>query len=274
MGAAVVTGAGRGLGLEIARRLAARGYAVNVTDVDPAAAEAAADAIGAGAWATTLDVRDAAACDEAARAAAERSRSLDVWVNNAGILVTGHSWEHDESTRRAVLDVNAHGTINGTLAALDLMRPAGRGRVINVISLAGLVAAPGETLYGASKHAAIAFTIGTLWDLRRAGEGGIEISAVCPDGFWSPMLGDKLDDPDAALSFAGHFMSPAEVAERAVGLLDRPRALLTVPRRRALFIRFADLFPGLALRMLPLLLADARRKQKRWKKRIEAGKGP
>ena len=274
MGAAVVTGAGRGLGLEIARRLAARGLEVNVTDVDGDAASAAAAQLGGSAWGAQLDVRDAAACRRIAADAAERCGSLDVWVNNAGILVTGLSWEHDEDMRRAVVDVNAHGTFNGTLAALDLMRPADRGHVINIISLAGLVAAPGETLYGASKHAAIAFTIGTLADLRRSGTKGVWLSAVCPDGVWTPMLYDKLDDPDAAVSFSGHFMRPETVAERTVALLDRPRALLTIPRRRAAFLRVADMLPGFATRMLPLVLADARRRQRRWKKRIEAGRGP
>jgi NAD(P)-dependent dehydrogenase (short-subunit alcohol dehydrogenase family) len=271
---AVVTGAGRGLGLEIARRLAARGLAVNVTDVDRDAARAAAEQLGDPAWATELDVRDAQACRAIARETAERAGSLDVWVNNAGILVTGFVWDHDEALRRTVIEVNALGTFNGTDAALELMRPAGRGHVINIISLAGLVAAPGEALYAASKHAAIAYTLGALNDLRRSGERSVQVSAVCPDGIWTPMLQDKLDDPAAAVSFAGHFMRPETVADAAVGLLDRPRALLTIPRRRAIFIRFADLFPGLSNRLLPLVLADARRKQRRWKQRIESGRGP
>jgi NAD(P)-dependent dehydrogenase (short-subunit alcohol dehydrogenase family) len=274
MGAAVVTGAGRGLGLEIARRLAARGLAVHLTDVDGEAVRKAASEIGGEAWAGELDVRDAAACRSVAAAAAQRAGTLDVWVNNAGILATGFAWEHDDELRRTVMDVNALGTFNGTLAALELMRPSGRGHVINIISLAGIVAAPGETLYGASKHAAIAFTIGTLADLRRSGMKGIELSAVCPDGIWTPMLYDKLDDPDAAVSFSGHFMRPETVAERTVALLDKPRVVLTIPRRRAVMLRFADLAPGLANRMLPVVLADARRRQRRWKKRIESGRGP
>jgi NAD(P)-dependent dehydrogenase (short-subunit alcohol dehydrogenase family) len=274
MGAAVVTGAGRGLGLEIARRLAARGLAVNVTDVDGEAARGAAAELGGKAWASELDVRDAAACRAVAAAAAERCGALDVWVNNAGILPTGVSWEHDDELRRLTMEVNALGTFNGTLAALELMRPADRGHVINIISLAGIVAAPGETLYGASKHAAIAFTIGTLADLRRSGFSGIELSAVCPDGIWTPMLYDKLDDPDAAVSFSGHFMRPETVAERAVSLLDRPRVVLTIPRRRAALLRLVDMFPGLAMRLTPMVLADARRRQRRWKRRIESGHGP
>lgn len=274
MTGAVVTGGASGLGREIARGLAGRGLEVNIADVDAEAAEHAAAEIGAGAWATQLDVRNAEACRAVARETAERAGSLGVWVNNAGILVSGFAWEHDDETRRRVMEVNAFGTFNGTAAALELMRPAARGHLINVISLAGLVAAPGEALYGASKHAAIAFTIGTLFDLRRAGSKGIRVSAVCPDGFWSPMLYDRLDDPDAALSFAGHFMRPETVAERVVGVLDRPRPLLVIPRRRGVFIRFVDTFPGFAVRLLPVVLADARRKQRRWKRRIAAGRLP
>ena len=273
MGAALVTGAGRGLGRAIARRLAARGLAVHLTDVDRDAAAAAAAEIGGDAFASALDVRDPEACAAAASVTAERG-GLDVWVNNAGILATGLTWEQEPELRRTMLDVNAHGTMNGTVAALDPMRRAGRGHIINIVSLAGLVAAPGEALYGASKHAAIAFTIGTLADLRRTGQRDIRISAVCPDGIWSPMLEDKLDDPDAAPSFSGRLLSPDHVAAQTVALLDRPRVVLTIPRWRGAFVRLFDAFPGLAARMVPMVMADARRRQARWKRRIEAGETP
>ena len=92
-------------------------------------------------------MRDAEACRAAAALTVERGGSLDVWVNNAGVLVTGHVWEHDPETRRALFEVNTLGTINGTLAALEPMRAAGRGHVVNVVSLAGLGAPPGEALY-------------------------------------------------------------------------------------------------------------------------------
>ena len=127
MSAAVVTGAGRGLGLELARALSARGLAVNVTDIVAAAADSAAEEIGGGAWGSTLDVRDAEACRAIAREAASRGGALDVWVNNAGVLVTGHVWDHDPELRRTLFEVNALGTINGTLAALELVRPRGAG---------------------------------------------------------------------------------------------------------------------------------------------------
>jgi NAD(P)-dependent dehydrogenase (short-subunit alcohol dehydrogenase family) len=274
MPTAVVTGAGRGLGRAIAEALAARGLTLHVTDVDEDAAEAVAAELGGGAFFSPLDVREEKACRKVAGATVERAGSLDVWVNNAGILITGLAWEHDEETRRLMLEVNAAGTMNGTIAALEPMLAAGSGHVINVISLAGLIAAPGEVAYSASKHAAMAFTLGTQLDLRRSGIEGIHISAVCPDGIWTPMLADKLDDPDAASSFSGTLLTAEQVAPRIAGLLDRPRPVLTIPRWRGPFLRFFDAYPSLALRMLPMLMRDAQRRQRRYKRRIQAGRFP
>ncbi len=268
MRGAVVTGAGRGLGREIARRLHARGLAVHVTDVDAAAAAAVAAELGGGAWSSALDVGDAAACRAAAAATAERAGELAVWVNNAGVLRTGRAWDHSDAERDLMLRVNAAGLMHGTLAALERMRPAGRGHVINVVSLAGIVAAPGEAVYAASKHAAMAFTLGTQFDLRRSGIRDVHVSAVCPDGIWTPMLYDKLDDPEAAVSFSGVLLEPGVVADAAVGLLDRPRPVLVLPRWRGPVLRLFDATPRLGLRLLPLVLADARRKQRRHARRL------
>jgi NAD(P)-dependent dehydrogenase (short-subunit alcohol dehydrogenase family) len=276
MPVAVVTGAGGGLGRAIALDLASRGYLIQATDVDAAAAAETAAQIGAGASSAELDVTDGEACRALAVAAAAATRSgrLDLWVNNAGVLITGPSWQQDEATRRTMLDVNALGTMNGTVAALEKMLPTGNGHVINVISLAGLVAAPGEVNYSASKHAAMAFTLGTLFDLRRSGIEGIEISAVCPDGIWTPMLADKLDDPAAAGSFSGELLTPERVATEVGKLTERPRPLLVLPRWRGPLLRLFDLFPRFALRLLPLVMRDAQRRQRRYKRLIEAGKWP
>lgn len=274
MRTAVVTGAGGGLGRAIAVELAGRGYAVWATDVDAAAAADTAAEIGGGARAASLDVRDEAACRELAAAVADAGGSLDLWVNNAGVLATGLSWEQDEATRGAMLSINAAGAMNGTVAALERMVPAGRGHVVNVISLAGIVAAPGEVAYAASKHAAMAFTLGTLFDLRRAGHRGIDVSAVCPDGIWTPMLADKLDDPDAAGSFSGHLLTPEKVASAVGKLTERPRPILVLPRWRGPLLRIFDLFPRLGLRLLPAVMWDAKRRQRRYKKLIESGRWP
>jgi NAD(P)-dependent dehydrogenase (short-subunit alcohol dehydrogenase family) len=275
---AVVTGAGGGLGRAIAAELARRGYAVRVTDVDPeAAARSATEIVESGvpgsASGSALDVRDEAACRALAGELAAAG-GLELWVNNAGVLTTGLSWEQDEPTRARILAINAAGTMNGTVAALERMVPAGRGHVVNVVSLAGIVAAPGEVAYSASKHAAMAFTLGTLFDLRRAGHKGIELSAVCPDGIWTPMLEDKLDDPDAAGSFSGQLLTPERVAAEVGKLTEKPRPILVIPRWRGPMLRVFDLFPRLGLRLIPLVMWDARRKQQGYKRKIESGNWP
>lgn len=274
MRTAVVTGAGGGLGRAIALELGRRGFAVWASDVDAEAAAATAAAIVPTGRAATLDVRDDAACRKLAAEVAAAGGSLDLWVNNAGVLRTGFAWEQDADTREALLSINATGTFNGTVAALERMVPVGAGQVINVISLAGIVAAPGEVAYAASKHAAMAFTLGTLFDLRRAGHRRIQVSAVCPDGIWTPMLEDRLDDPDAAGSFSGQLLTPDQVAREVGKLTERPRPLIVIPRWRGPLLRLFDLFPSLGLRLLPAVMWDARRRQRHYKKLIQSGKWP
>jgi NAD(P)-dependent dehydrogenase (short-subunit alcohol dehydrogenase family) len=258
---AVVTGAGRGLGRQIARLLVERGHSVLVTDVDEPSAQAAADEIGGVPFA--LDVRDDTQVRAARDAIVARAGRLDVWVNNAGVLVSGPAWEQDEATRRLMVEVNALGTINGTVAAIDAMRGTGGGHVVNVVSLAGLTAVAGEAVYAASKHAAIGFSLSTMADLRIAGVSDIAVSCVCPDGIWTPMLHDKLDDPGSALSFSGKLLQPEEVVDAVRKVLDSPRLVTTVPAWRGLQARFADALPGLGLRAVPLVVARGRRNQRR-----------
>jgi len=218
-------------------------------------------------------VRDEGACRVLADSVAAEG-SLDLWVNNAGVFFSGLPWEQGSELRQTMFEVNVNGLINGTLAALAPMMVAERGHIVNVVSLAGIVAAPGEVAYSASKHAAMAFTIGTMFDLRRSGIRGIDVSAVCPDGIWTPMLEDKIDDPHSAGSFSGQLQTPERVAAAIGKLTERPRPVLIIPRWRGPQLRFFALFPRLGARLVPLVMWDARRRQRRYKKLIEAGKWP
>ena len=261
-GGAVVTGAGRGLGRQIAELLANRGYKVLVTDVDEATAQAAAREIGRGATALAVDVRDPAQVESARDAIVAAAGRLDVWVNNAGVLLTGPAWEQTPDQRRLMIEVNAIGTMNGTIAALEAMRGTG-GHVVNIVSLAGLSAVPGEAVYAASKHAALGFSLSTLQDLRLAGVKDIDISCVCPDGIWTPMLYDKLDDPSSALSFSGKLLQPEEVVAAVGRVLDKPRLVTAVPGWRGWLVRFGDTFPSVALALIPSIVAQGRRSQRK-----------
>ncbi|MFR9779733.1 SDR family NAD(P)-dependent oxidoreductase [Micromonospora sp. MS34] len=264
-GAAVVTGAAGGLGRAIAAALHADGWRVLLTDVDAEAVATTAAPLGG--WSRPFDVRDEAACAEVAAAAAGADGGLGLWVNNAGILATGPAWTHDAATRRRLVEVNALGAMNGTLAALAVMRRQGHGHVLNIVSLAGLIAAPGETVYAASKHALLAFSLGTLTDLRMAGVQGVHVSCLCPDGIWTPMLHDKLDDPGALASFTGTLLTPEQVAARAVRLARRPRPVVTLPRWRGAQVRLLDTFPRLALALTPVVRAAGRAGQRRQARR-------
>jgi short-subunit dehydrogenase len=261
---AVVTGAAGGLGHAIAAALHADGWSVLLTDLDPAAVAAAAAPLGG--WSAALDVRDEDACAAVAARAADRS-DLALWVNNAGVLITGPSWEHDGPTRRRMFDVNTLGAMNGTLAALAVMRGQGHGHVLNVVSLAGLIAAPGETVYAASKHALLAFSLGTLSDLRIAGYRRVHVSCLCPDGIWTPMLHDRLDDPGAVASFTGSMLTAQQVAARAVRLAHRPRPVVSLPRWRGAQVRLLDALPRLAVALTPLVQAAGRAGQRRQHRR-------
>lgn len=265
---AVVTGAGRGLGREIARLLVERGHQVLVTDVDATTATAAAEEIGGGASALQVDVRDHDQVAAARDAIVARAGRLDVWVNNAGVLLTGPAWEQTPEQWRLMLEVNALGTINGTVAAIDAMRGTEGGHVVNIVSLAGLSAVAGEAVYAASKHAAIGFSLSTMADLRAAGIDDIDISCVCPDGIWTPMLHDKLDDPGSALSFSGKLLQPEEVLQAVGSVLDRPRLVTAVPLWRGLQARLADAIPELGLRAVPLVVAQGRRNQRKLAARL------
>ena len=88
------------------------------------------------------------------------------------------------------------------------------------------------------------------------------------------MLHDKLEDPNAAASFSGVLLRPAQVAAEVEGLLDNPRPVLAIPRRRAVLARILDLAPGLMLRVVDRVLAQGRRRQRKYLRRAKAGKLP
>lgn len=192
-----------------------------------------------------------------------RAGRLAVWVNNAGVLHTGPAWEQDAATRDFMLDVNGRGVVNGTVAAIDAMRHTGGGHIVTTVSLAGITAVTGEAVYAASKHAAIGFSLSTLGDLRQAGIHDIDISCLCPDGIWTPMLHDELDDPGSAVSFSGRLLQPGEVARVFERILDRPRPVTVFPWWREPLLRVGDILPRAFLALVPLLVVQGRRVQPR-----------
>jgi NAD(P)-dependent dehydrogenase (short-subunit alcohol dehydrogenase family) len=261
---AVVTGAGRGFGKEIARRLAGRGYAVLVADIDAGAAAATADEIGGGAWPFEMDVREAAAHRGAAAAAAERGR-LDVWVNNAGVMRTVKTWDHSDEDVRLMVEVNLLGVMWGSRAAVDAMRaaPDGRKHILNLGSMSALAPVPGLTVYSSTKHGVLGFSGALQGDLMQAGVP-ITVHCLCPDAADTGLLREQAGEKESAIIWsAPRILSPEEVADRAVALLDSGRLLEMMPRSRGWQIRLLALFPRIGLRATALFQRIGERRRAR-----------
>jgi NAD(P)-dependent dehydrogenase (short-subunit alcohol dehydrogenase family) len=257
---AVVTGAGRGFGREIALRLGRRGYTVLCTDID--AESAAATARQVGGFALALDVRDPDAHRAVARAACERG-PLEVWVNNAGVLRTVKAWEHSDEEVRLLLDVNVAGVIYGSRAAVEAMRtgPGQNRHIINIASLSAFAPVPGLAVYAATKHAVLGFTTSLQGDLKLAGLP-ITVHAVCPDGADTQMVRERAGDEDASIIWsAPRLLSAPEVADRAVGLLDSKELVAVIPRWRGWVVRGTAMLGRHSLHGVGLLRAQGRRRR-------------
>ncbi|MCP5396396.1 MAG: SDR family oxidoreductase [Sphingomonadaceae bacterium] len=152
----LVTGASSGLGVEIAAQAAQAGYRTYATMRDTAkraALDEAASAAGATIEVLPLDVTDSASVDRAIATVLEREGRIDVLIANAGVGFVRTTEQASDEDVTWVMDTNFHGVLRCTRAVLPHMRAAGRGRVVAVSSIGGLVGQPMNEIYCASKFA-------------------------------------------------------------------------------------------------------------------------
>jgi NAD(P)-dependent dehydrogenase (short-subunit alcohol dehydrogenase family) len=246
---AVVTGAGRGMGREVARRLAEQGWAIVVTDVDEAAVRRTASDLGDHCVALAHDVRDPEQHREVARRAAALGE-VQAWVNNAGVLRTGTLWEQDDATMAMTVEINLLGVVHGTRAALTVMREhGGRADIVNMGSMSAFGPLPGLAVYAASKAAVVSWTQTTAAELRAA-RSPVRMHVVCPDGVRTDMVAENAADRGSAMIFSGVLLDPGRVADEVVAMIGSNRILRSIPRRRAVGARLTGLAPTA---MLPLI---------------------
>jgi NAD(P)-dependent dehydrogenase (short-subunit alcohol dehydrogenase family) len=223
----VVTGAGSGIGAALARRFAAEGAAaVVVADRDAQAAQAVAAEIGG--VAEALDVTDAAAVADLVARTEQQHGRIDLFCSNAGIAtgtgVDGSDGADDEWRLTYEVHVMAH--VYAARAVLPGMLARGRGYLLNTASAAGLLTAPGDAAYSASKHAAVGLA---QWLAVEYGDRGIGVSVLCPQGVSTPLLMDPLAAGNAsarAVAAAGQIITPDQVADAVISGLASERFLI------------------------------------------------
>lgn len=205
----LVTGAARGIGLEVARAFADAGATTYIVDFDEQAlAEAAADA---NVRPLQADVSNTAQVTAAVEKVVEETGRIDVVVNNAGILRDKVLWKLEDDDWEAVMATHAGGTFKFTRAAVPHMRAAGRGRIINVTSYSGLHGNTGQANYSTAKAGIIGFTRTAAKELARF---GITVNAISPNAA-TRMVASIPEEKLAELTSAvpmGRFAEPSEIA--------------------------------------------------------------
>jgi short-subunit dehydrogenase len=264
----LVTGAARGIGAAAAREFAARGAHVVVTarEVERARALGLAPGTGGSVECLALDVTDAAGWRRVAAHVRRRFGRLDVLVNNAGVVEPGRTDEQGADAVRRQIDVNLVGTIQGCRAALPLMRAGGRGRIVNVGSMGGIVPMPFEAVYCATKYGVRGYSLALREELRGT---GVSVTVVSCDSVDTGILEAELQHDEASLSFVGKPLAPAEVARAIVRAAERGPAEVMVPGATGVLARLLMLFPALLLALLPFLRRIGSRNMQR--RRIAAG---
>lgn len=220
---AVVTGAARGMGEAIARRLAAEGATVLVTDVLEAEGKAVARAIGERALFVPLDVASADSWGQAVETAYETFGSITVLVNNAGVLAYGAVDVAAEVDVRRMLDVNLLGPFLGIQAVVPYLREAGGGSIVNISSAAGLIGMPSLAGYATSKWGLRGLTKAAALDL---GRDGIRVNSIHPGGVRTAMAAGADD-----ATFAGYAIprigEPDEIAAAVAFLASDEASFIT-----------------------------------------------
>jgi 3-oxoacyl-[acyl-carrier protein] reductase len=185
---ALVTGAAQGIGLSIARQLAACGASVVLADVDADKAQAAAKTLGGRTLGLAMNVAHGPDVDAAIERVMTEFGRLDVLVNNAGITRDGLLIRMKDEDWDRVLDVNLKGTFRCTKAALGVMIKQRRGRIVSIASVVGVMGNAGQANYAASKAAIIGFTKSVA---REYANRGVTANAVAP-GFIKTAMTDQL----------------------------------------------------------------------------------
>lgn len=178
----VVTGGGGGLGAALVKRFALLGARVIIFDINRDGVEKVIEETKKMGCphepqSKILSVTDEQSFLEALEQVKRSYGSIDIMVNNAGTLVAGEVRDMESEMFRKVMDVNLMGVIIGSIAAFKIMAQQGRGKIVNISSISGLIASPLYSAYSMTKHAVVGFSKA----LREEGRSlGVDVMVICP----------------------------------------------------------------------------------------------
>ncbi|RHW27307.1 SDR family oxidoreductase [Nocardioides immobilis] len=215
-----ITGGARGIGYATARELLDQGCRVAIGDIDEVRLKEAALELGIETYAR-LDVTDPSSFRAFLDLVESEVGELDVLVNNAGIMPTGHTHEEQDAVTRRQVEINLLGVIYGTKQALERMLPRDRGHIINTASLAGELAVPGLATYCGTKHAVIGFTEAVRLEYRKT---GIRVSTVRPTFTNTELVAGT----EGAKGIRN--AEPEEIARATAELIAKPKPFVRVTK--------------------------------------------
>jgi short-subunit dehydrogenase len=218
-----ITGAARGIGYATAKALVSRGARVVIGDRDVALqASAVADLSKVGQVSGyPLDVTDRESfVTFLDKARTDGGGRIDVLINNAGVMPIGPFLEQSEQAIRSAIEVNFYGVLTGCQLVLPEMVARSSGHIINIASLAGMLAVPGQVVYAGTKFAVVGLSSGLADEFAPQ---GVEVSCVMPTFTNTELIAGT--HPSAAQKS----VQPEDIAAAVVKVLDKPTTLVSVP---------------------------------------------
>lgn len=243
----VVTGASSGIGRATALMAASRGARVVVSARGREGLDAlVAEIVEAGgrASACVADVTEQGALERLATHAVETYRTIDTWVNNAGVAIAGKLEELPEEDARRVFDVNFWGMVAGCKAALPHLKLRG-GVLINMGSVTSDVAAPFMGLYSASKQAIRGYTDALRIELMME-RAPVAVTLIKPAPIATPILQHQRNHSDRQATMPPPFYRPDDVAKTVLLAAENPERELYVGGAGRIGSALAQAFPNLA----------------------------
>lgn len=183
-----ITGVGSGIGRALAKALAGEGARLALCDKDDAGLKITSQSLGnAHCFCQNIDVQDAQAMRDFAKAAKENFGHIDAVINNAGVSVFAPAAEMKRDDFEWQMNVNFWGVVNGTEAFIPFIRQRKEGAIINISSVFGLIGFPAQSAYNASKFAIRGYTEALRHEMTVT-EPHLLISCVHPGGIKTPIL--------------------------------------------------------------------------------------